>query len=280
MPAENLISFACPLCNQHLEAPLDMAGDSISCPSCERDITVPLRHSERTARHLVNGNASPEAPTVGKSGNRPRFLIGVAWVSLAFALLGWCFTFPLRIIFFIVSVPIAIYALVRASSHGSRRAVLVPSVVCLLLVGLGFIGMTLGRLLIKDTPTTPSQSSVPLRTATPKDIEAFLIGYCDAWCRLSRNPPRKDTLLDPVTGYCLDKNVLPWNPSYGINDFEVLEVYEIDSPKQRDLGFEQSFQFSLRLHLMNRAGGTMGTRRITGVFDYNSDNDGGKISMD
>lgn len=35
------ISFACPSCNQTLEAPEDMAGQVVECPSCQQQMTIP-----------------------------------------------------------------------------------------------------------------------------------------------------------------------------------------------------------------------------------------------
>ena len=45
------ISFACPSCNQHLEAPAEMAGAAVECPTCNQAITVPAA-----------GPAAPAAP--------------------------------------------------------------------------------------------------------------------------------------------------------------------------------------------------------------------------
>lgn len=36
------IKFRCPACEQHLEAPLEMAGERIACPACEGELQVPL----------------------------------------------------------------------------------------------------------------------------------------------------------------------------------------------------------------------------------------------
>ena len=35
------ISFACPSCNQGLEAPEDMEGQAVECPACRKTMTVP-----------------------------------------------------------------------------------------------------------------------------------------------------------------------------------------------------------------------------------------------
>lgn len=35
------IEFNCPACGQVLEAPEEMAGESLACPSCEAPITIP-----------------------------------------------------------------------------------------------------------------------------------------------------------------------------------------------------------------------------------------------
>lgn len=35
------ISFTCPHCKQHLEAPPEMAGEQLSCPTCRKDLKIP-----------------------------------------------------------------------------------------------------------------------------------------------------------------------------------------------------------------------------------------------
>lgn len=35
------LAFSCPQCNQHFNAPLDMAGQVIACPSCQKEMRVP-----------------------------------------------------------------------------------------------------------------------------------------------------------------------------------------------------------------------------------------------
>jgi DNA-directed RNA polymerase subunit M/transcription elongation factor TFIIS len=35
------IEFDCPECGQVLEAPVEMAGESLACPSCDAPITIP-----------------------------------------------------------------------------------------------------------------------------------------------------------------------------------------------------------------------------------------------
>ncbi len=40
------ITFACPHCRQSLEAPDDMAGETIACPACEQPIQLPQADGE------------------------------------------------------------------------------------------------------------------------------------------------------------------------------------------------------------------------------------------
>lgn len=60
------IKFACPHCQQHLEAPPDMAGDSLACPSCNEAIRVPtapggaLPANEVTLETSTSGSALSE----------------------------------------------------------------------------------------------------------------------------------------------------------------------------------------------------------------------------
>ncbi|MFW6151893.1 MAG: hypothetical protein ACOC6C_02860 [Verrucomicrobiota bacterium] len=35
------LTFHCPNCKQKLEAPDDMAGETVECPSCQTEITIP-----------------------------------------------------------------------------------------------------------------------------------------------------------------------------------------------------------------------------------------------
>lgn len=56
------ISFACPHCDQHLEAPEDMAGTEIACPACSGVITVPTP-PEKKKWNL------PGKKTAGKGGD-------------------------------------------------------------------------------------------------------------------------------------------------------------------------------------------------------------------
>ena len=37
----DLISFPCPNCNEHLEAPPDYAGRNLDCPGCGHELIVP-----------------------------------------------------------------------------------------------------------------------------------------------------------------------------------------------------------------------------------------------
>lgn len=47
------IKFNCPHCEQHLEAPGEMAGTELSCPACEKDIRVP--EAAPSCRSLSDG---------------------------------------------------------------------------------------------------------------------------------------------------------------------------------------------------------------------------------
>ena len=51
------IKFACPHCGQHLEAPVDMAGQLIDCPSCSRPIEVRI-----TPPQTVDPQLSQQSP--------------------------------------------------------------------------------------------------------------------------------------------------------------------------------------------------------------------------
>ena len=55
------ISFSCTHCSQHLEAPPDMAGMALECPSCNREIMVPK--PALRARPPAAPGAVPTRPT-------------------------------------------------------------------------------------------------------------------------------------------------------------------------------------------------------------------------
>lgn len=52
-----MISFGCPHCAQSLEAEEDMAGDSLSCPSCNKTLTVP--RIQATPKLRLRQSAAP-----------------------------------------------------------------------------------------------------------------------------------------------------------------------------------------------------------------------------
>jgi DNA-directed RNA polymerase subunit M/transcription elongation factor TFIIS len=41
------IEFTCPECGQVLEAPEEMAGESLACPSCEAPISIPDQENSK-----------------------------------------------------------------------------------------------------------------------------------------------------------------------------------------------------------------------------------------
>ena len=80
-------AFNCPWCDQHLEAPLDMAGEVISCPSCEREIKVPALAASPRSR----------TPRMSKSAPAPRFPIIIRsstralYAKYMWRAIGWTF---------------------------------------------------------------------------------------------------------------------------------------------------------------------------------------------
>lgn len=40
------INFNCPNCEQHLEAPAEMAGETLECPKCNQPLVVPVAVKE------------------------------------------------------------------------------------------------------------------------------------------------------------------------------------------------------------------------------------------
>lgn len=59
------IEFNCPECGQVLEAPSEMAGESLACPSCDAPITIP----QPSAPEPDEAPIFPNLPNV--EGNEP-----------------------------------------------------------------------------------------------------------------------------------------------------------------------------------------------------------------
>ena len=68
------INFDCPQCNQNLDAPPDMAGETIECPACQESIVIPAPPSaapagkkrvvlkKKPSRIRTTSSAAPSAP--------------------------------------------------------------------------------------------------------------------------------------------------------------------------------------------------------------------------
>ena len=52
------IEFACPSCEQVVEAPPELAGEVVACPSCDQPMTVPA--GAPAAAPAADGTACPE----------------------------------------------------------------------------------------------------------------------------------------------------------------------------------------------------------------------------
>jgi len=57
------IEFSCPSCGQTLEAPLELAGESVECPSCQEVMVVPA--AEREDANLRDVSFGAEGSSVG-----------------------------------------------------------------------------------------------------------------------------------------------------------------------------------------------------------------------
>lgn len=55
------INFDCPKCGQNLDAPSDLAGLFVECPSCATVIKVPAASGQASSYHV-----EPDAPTKPK----------------------------------------------------------------------------------------------------------------------------------------------------------------------------------------------------------------------
>jgi len=64
------ISFACPQCNQELEAPTELAGEIVECPSCETQLEVPtaaVSQPVETQNDTKEPSSYPATPAVENS---------------------------------------------------------------------------------------------------------------------------------------------------------------------------------------------------------------------
>lgn len=55
------IRFTCPGCNQTLEAPPEMAGQGVECPTCKMQMTVPEPEAPAAGGKLPTSNALASA---------------------------------------------------------------------------------------------------------------------------------------------------------------------------------------------------------------------------
>jgi len=62
------INFNCPNCNQNLDAPPEMAGETIECPSCTKAIVIPSPKKPVQAgpKKFMIPNKRPQAPVAEK----------------------------------------------------------------------------------------------------------------------------------------------------------------------------------------------------------------------
>ena len=72
LPPMGTINFACPLCQQPLEAPADMGGGKLDCPACARPITIP------TPQLPVTGQVRKRSLTI-----QQKVVLGVAAAVVA-----------------------------------------------------------------------------------------------------------------------------------------------------------------------------------------------------
>lgn len=82
------VKFNCPWCRQHLEAPPDMVGELTPCPSCKKDIKVPVpAQPERPPTYtLPNHENKPRFPIVIQSSTRSLYAKYI-WVAVGLSFL-------------------------------------------------------------------------------------------------------------------------------------------------------------------------------------------------
>jgi len=89
------IKFACPYCSQSLEAPSDMAGETLSCPACQKQITVPrpTRPPATIQRphpsHIAQPKPQLKTFTPAQPPPRPKSPVRWAVAALVFILIAY-----------------------------------------------------------------------------------------------------------------------------------------------------------------------------------------------
>jgi len=63
--------FKCPKCQQPLAAPQDMLGETINCPSCQVEITLPCLQPQQPPR--LQPQSQPKPPPVSPVKNNKLF---------------------------------------------------------------------------------------------------------------------------------------------------------------------------------------------------------------
>ena len=88
---QQVLTFACPKCGQHLEAENDLSGMTLACPACSTGLTVPAAPPVRSTAPVVPGSRREARRTdqraVPESG-RPRSVTVVAVLQIIGAALG------------------------------------------------------------------------------------------------------------------------------------------------------------------------------------------------
>ena len=62
----NVIKFACPHCQRHIEAPFDLAGATVGCPECAGQIIVPQLASIKATQEDTKAPVTKSCPFCGK----------------------------------------------------------------------------------------------------------------------------------------------------------------------------------------------------------------------
>ena len=87
------VRFNCPACGQHLEAPPQMSGDEIPCPSCQASISIPSPRPQIVHRPAIKrpspAISATSQPTTHSTGRNIAIAVAVVVAVLfALALLG------------------------------------------------------------------------------------------------------------------------------------------------------------------------------------------------
>ncbi len=156
-------SFNCPNCNQPLEVPGDMLGQTIGCPACNQKIILPKPQMQSPL-------AQPVRPVFGVPGNMNRPVqtsAGAIW-SLVLGILSFTCFGPLSGIPAIICGHVALSAIARSMGALAGRGMAIAGLV------MGYINLALMLLVIPIALTSSIAIPSFMRARTTAQANACI----------------------------------------------------------------------------------------------------------